>query len=260
MAERAAACPAGGTTPGKRLVYFPRVLPAADTLRVVIADDHHLFREGLRTMLQEAGMEVVGEASDGADAVALARELRPDVVVLDLNMPGTSGLQALRRLARERPNIQAVVLTVSADDTDVLEALAGGACGYLLKDTRPDRLVEGIRQAAEGQVMLSGEVARALMARVRADADAHAVRGEEAMVRAEIEAGRAAAVAARPALTPREAEVLRLIAEGADNVAIGLELSISPHTVKQYVTNIFEKLGVRSRVQAAVYAVRAGLV
>ena len=246
--------------PAGRLVYFPHVPPSGEALRIVIADDHHLFREGLCALLQEAGMDVVGEASDGADAVTLTQELQPDVVVLDLNMPGTSGLQALRRLARSSPDTQAVVLTVSTQGTDVLEALAAGACGYLLKDTRPDRLAEGIRQAAEGQVMLSGEVARALMARVRADADAHAVSGEEAMERAELEAGRAAAVAARPALTPREAEVLRLISEGADNVAIGLELSISPHTVKQYVTNIFEKLGVRSRVQAAVYAVRAGLV
>ncbi len=141
---------------------------------------------------------------------------------------------------------------VSDEDADVLEALAAGACGYLLKDTRPDRLAGGIREAAEGYMVLSSEVAQSLMARVRADADANAVR-------AETEA-RAAAVDERPALTPREEEVLRLIVQGADNVAIGLELSISPHTVKQYVTNIFEKLGVRSRVQAAVYAVRTGLV
>jgi DNA-binding NarL/FixJ family response regulator len=241
------------------LLYFARVDAASNALRVVIADDHQFFREGLRGMLQDAGMEVVGEASDGADAVALAQRLRPQVAVLDLNMPGTSGLQALRRIVRSNPEIQTVVLTVSTEDDDVVEALAAGACGYLLKDTRSDWLAEGIRQAAEGQVVLSGEVARALMARVRADADAHAARGEEA-ARAESEAGQAAEVAARPALTPREAEVLRLIAEGADNAAIGQELSISPHTVKQYVTNIFEKLGVRSRVQAAVYAVRAGLV
>jgi DNA-binding NarL/FixJ family response regulator len=239
------------------LVYFPRVTCSENALRVVIADDHHLFREGLRAMLQEAGMEVVGEASDGADAVALAQKLEPEVVVVDLNMPGTSGLQALRRIARTNPDIQTVVLTVSAADADVLEALAAGACGYLLKDTRADRLADGIRQAAEGHMVLSSEVARALMARVRADADAKAVRAE---AKAEAGADAGGEKDERPALTPREAEVLRLIVAGADNVAIGLELSISPHTVKQYVTNIFEKLGVRSRVQAAVYAVRAGLV
>lgn len=205
-------------------------------------------------MLQDAGMTVVGEASDGADAVALARELKPEVIVMDLSMPGTSGLQALRRIAQSNPAIQTIVLTVSAEDADVLEALEAGACGYLLKDTRADRLADGIRQAAEGHMVLSGEVARALMARVRADAAQ-----SEAAAEAAAEAGEAGE-SERPELTPREAEVLQLIAEGADNIAIGLELSISPHTVKQYVTNIFEKLGVRSRVQAAVYAVRSGLV
>jgi two-component system, NarL family, nitrate/nitrite response regulator NarL len=238
------------------LIYFAHVAPSGNALRMVIADDHRLFRDGLRGTLEEAGMEVVGEASDGAEAVALARELKPDVVVLDLNMPGVSGLQALRLIEGSAPDIQTVVLTVSAEDADVLEALAAGACGYLLKDMRADRLADGIRQAAEGHMVLSSDVAQALMVRVRADADANAVRAE-----AEVKAGEEdAAAEGRAALTPREAEVLRLIAEGADNVAIGRALSISPHTVKQYVTNIFEKLGVRSRVQAAVYAVRAGLV
>jgi DNA-binding NarL/FixJ family response regulator len=216
-------------------------------LRVVVADDHHFFRDGLRGMLEAGGMDVVGEASDGNEAVALAHSLAPHVVVLDLNMPGASGLDALRALGRTCPDVQAVVLTVSNADADVLEALAAGACGYLLKDTRPDALVGSIRQAAEGQMVLSGEVAQALVAHVRAGADttddeSPAQGGEE------------------PALSPREAEVLRLIAEGADNTAIGAALSISPHTVKQYVANIFEKLGVRSRVQAAVHAVRSGLV
>lgn len=210
-------------------------------------------------MLQDAGMEVVGEASDGADAVALAQELRPHVAVLDLNMPGTSGLQALRRIRRSNPEIQTVVLSVSAEDDDVVEALAAGACGYLLKDTRSDQLADGIRQAVDGHMVLSSEVARALMTRVRADADANALRAEASAVHAEAQ-GSVQDGDGRPELTPREAEVLRLIAEGADNTAIGKELSISPHTVKQYVTNIFEKLGVRGRVQAAVYAVRSGLV
>lgn len=232
------------------MAVFPKVL------RVVIADDHHLFREGLRGMLEDAGMEVVGEASDGADAVALARELEPDVVVLDIKMPGFSGIEVLRQIERSDPDVQTVVLTVSAENADVLEALAAGACGYLLKDMRADRLADGIRQAAEGHMVLSSDVAQALTAYVRAGAEtavAEAAIAEAAAERRETEGE-------PPALTPREEEVLRLIAQGADNVAIGLELSISPHTVKQYVTNIFEKLGVRSRVQAAVYAVRAGLV
>jgi DNA-binding NarL/FixJ family response regulator len=203
-------------------------------------------------MLEAGGMEIVGEASDGAEAVALAHGLAPDVVVLDLNMPGTSGLEALRGLARTCPDVQTVVLTVSDADGDVLAALAAGACGYLLKDARADRLAGSIRQAAEGNLVLSSEIARALMAHVRAGADV-AQAGADA--RAEVEE-----TENRLALTPREVEVLRLISDGADNTEIGRELSISPHTVKHYVANIFEKLGVRSRVQAAVYAVRAGLV
>ena len=255
-----------------RLFYFPPVAASANALRVVIADDHQLFREGLKGMLQDAGMEVVGEAADGADAAALVQKLEPEVAVLDLNMPGTSGLQALRRIARSNPDIQMVVLTVSAEDGDVVEALAAGACGYLLKDTHVDRLADGIKQAAAGHMVLSGEVAGALVARVRAEAEAQPSSpgaGAEAEGAAGADAGgtgtaagaRAAeAIDERPALTPREREVLRLIVEGADNVAIGRALSISPHTVKQYVTNIFEKLGVHSRVQAAVHAVRAELV
>jgi two-component system nitrate/nitrite response regulator NarL len=247
------------------LLYFPPVDASTDALRVVIADDHQLFREGLKGMLQDAGMEVVGEAADGADAAALVAELQPEVAVLDLNMPGTSGLQALRRIARSNPDIQTVVLTVSAEDGDVVEALAAGACGYLLKDTHVDRLAEGIRQAAAGHLVISGDVAKALIARVRADADAQAVLvdagvGRGGMGAVGVVAAVEEAIEERPALTPREREVLRLIVEGADNVAIGQALSISPHTVKQYVTNIFEKLGVRSRVQAAVYAVRTELV
>jgi two-component system, NarL family, nitrate/nitrite response regulator NarL len=250
-----------------RLFYFPPVAASGNALRVVIADDHQLFREGLKGMLQDAGMEVVGEAADGADAAALVQKLEPEVAVLDLNMPGTSGLQALRRIARSNPDIQTVVLTVSAEDGDVVEALAAGACGYLLKDTHVDRLADGIRQAAAGHLVLSGDVAKALIVRVRAEVEAHpepagasAGPGGTSADAAEAAAAAGEAVEERPALTPREREVLRLIVEGADNVAIGRALSISPHTVKQYVTNIFEKLGVHSRVQAAVYAVRAELV
>jgi DNA-binding NarL/FixJ family response regulator len=223
-----------------------------DALRVVIADDHRLFRDGLRFTLEDAGMSVLGDAADGAEAVALAQELGPDVVVLDLNMPRISGLEALREIRRLSPDVQTVVLTVSAEDADVLAALAAGACGYLLKDTPVDRLASSIRQAAEGHMLLSNEVARRLTAYVRSSTET----GEPAVPPAQDRS----AEDQTPELTPREDAVLRLIAQGADNVAIGAELSISPHTVKQHVTNIFEKLGVHSRVQAAVYAVRAGLV
>jgi two-component system nitrate/nitrite response regulator NarL len=231
----------------------------------VIADDHRIFRDGLRGTLEDAGLRVVGEASDGGEAVALARELAPDVLVLDLNMPGVSGLDALRQIARRGPDVQTVVLTVSAEDRDVLDALAAGACGYLMKDSRVDQLAAAIEQAAEGHMVLSSGVARALRAHLRAGAEreaAGAQEGSRGAGKTTNGAGREAheQEPAAPALTPREVEVLQLIVEGADNVAIGVALSISPHTVKQYVTNIFEKLGVRSRVQAAVYALRAGLV
>jgi DNA-binding NarL/FixJ family response regulator len=218
-------------------VYSP-----AKRLRVVLADDHHIFREGLRGMLQENGMVVVGEAADGTEATRLAGELAPDVVVLDLNMPGISGAEAARQIVTAHPKVRVVVMTVSAAEDDVMEALGAGACGYLLKDMRLDHVIGGIRQAASGQAVLSREALQALITHERARRSVAPTTSE------------------RPALTARELDVLRLIVEGADNAAIGRELSISRHTVKQYVTNIFEKLDVRGRVEAAVYAVRAGLV
>ena len=228
-------------------------------MRVLIADDHHLFLEGLRRALEEGGLEVVAETSDGREVVSLARELHPDVAVLDLSMPDISGLEVLRGLRRSCPDVQVVILTVSNAESDVIAALAGGACGYLLKDSRADQLAISVRQAAEGQMVLSPQVAGALVEHLRAHAD-HA---PPAPQRRRCAPARASTTLEAPttvaALTPREMEVLRLIVEGADNAAIGRALSISPHTVKQYVANIFEKLGVRSRVQAAVYAIRAGL-
>jgi len=217
---------------------------SSKSIRVVLADDHHFFREGLRGMLESAGVSVVGEARDGAEAVALAAELKPDVVVIDLDMPDTAGAEALRRIVTASPEARVVVLTASADEADVLEALEAGACSYILKDTQADELVGGIRQTAGSQAVLSRELMRALV--TRASPNSHAIEQSQPAID-------------QPALTTREMDVLRLIVRGADNAAIGLELSISRHTVKQYVTNIFEKLGVQSRVQAAVYAVRNGL-
>jgi DNA-binding NarL/FixJ family response regulator len=212
-------------------------------IRVVIVDDHHFFREGLRGTLEANGMVVVGEARGGLEAVALARELVPDVLVIDLSMPHGSGVEAIERIAATQRSIQIVVLTVSSAGEDVIAALHAGASSYLLKDATLDDLVGGIRQAARGDAVLSHEIAQTLVAHVRA--------GEP-----EVTSNAGAGVP----LTTRETEVLRLIVGGADNASIGRELSISPHTVKQYVTNIFEKLDVHSRVQAAVCAVRAGLV
>jgi DNA-binding NarL/FixJ family response regulator len=221
-----------------------------EEIRVVLADDHHFFREGLRGTLEAEGIVVVGEAGDGLEAVALATDLQPDVIVMDLNMPNCSGIEATRRILAIHDDIQIVVLTVSADDADVVTALLAGASSYMLKDAKLDDLTRGIRQVAAGDAVLSGEVAGTLLARVRASARASGAEQTRANT-SEPPADRC--------LTARESEVLRLIVTGADNAAIGNELSISPHTVKQYVANIFEKLGVHSRVQAAVHAIRAGL-
>jgi DNA-binding NarL/FixJ family response regulator len=224
---------------------FDSVNRPENALRVVLADDHHFFREGLRGVLAEDDIAVVGEAANGEEAVALVGELTPDALVIDLNMPGSGGVDAIRRIVASSPTVEVVVLTVSADEADVLQALAAGASSYLLKDTRTDELAACIRQAAGGYTVLSREVTQTL--------STHALRNlpEESLAE---QAG-----AALPALTARELDVLALLVEGADNATIGRELSISPHTVKQYMTNIFEKLEVKGRVQAAVYAVRAGL-
>ena len=222
-----------------RDVVPPRTEPV---LRVVVADDHRFFREGVRGILENAGMEVVGEASDGAEAVTLTQALEPDVVVMDLNMPHLSGVEATRRILTANPAARVVVLTVSDVNTDVLDAMATGACGYLIKSDPPDALVAAVRNAMSEQAVLSRVVVERL------------VRGVAEDGRPEPPAG------PRPELTEREVEVLRLLAQGADNAAIGRGLFISPHTVKQYVAHIFEKLGVRTRTEAAVEAVRMGLV
>lgn len=218
-----------------------------DRLRVVLADGHHFFREGLRGVLETAGVNVVGEARDDTEAVALAERLEPDVLVIDLDDTQDDSYAAtLRRLATSKHAARVVVLTASTDATKVLGALEAGARGYILKDAEADHLVDGIRaQASDGQVVLSREIAFALAKGATCPGTA---------------TDRAQAAAKQPLLSPRELDVLRLIAGGADNAAIGLELSISRHTVKQHVTNILRKLGVRTRVEAAVYAVRTGLV
>lgn len=232
----------GEETVARGLIYFPAVQAADGALRVVLVDDHQFFRDGLRRLLAAAGIAVVGETGDGARAPALVRELAPDATVIDLKLPDEPGVQAIREIVAEDPGARLLVLTVSADPNDVIEALAAGACGYLVKDTHPDDVARGIWLVSKGHAVFSGEVAKEL---------ARSYRDSIRLV---------AAAHDKLALTARERDVLRLIAEGADNGAIGRELSISGHTVKQHVTSILQKLGVHSRVQAAVYAVRHGLV
>lgn len=224
-------------------LLFPDVSAPKQALRVVLADDHHFFREGLREILTTEGITVVGEASDATRAAKLVQELDPDVVVVDLKMPNATGVQAVRQIAAAPSGAHIVVLTASTDEADALDALEAGACCYLLKDTRPDELAAAIRLAAGGHAVLSRDVLRPLASHVRQRSRTVKQTAPD-----------------RLPLTARELDVIRLMAEGANNEAIGRELSISRHTVKQYVTNILEKLEVDSRVQAAVYAVRNDLV
>ena len=214
-----------------------------DELRVLVVDDHDLFRTGLRNLLAEEGVNVVGEAENGETAIRLAADLAPDVVIMDLNMPGAGGVETTKRLASLAPLSRVVVLTISADDDDVMNAVMAGACGYLLKDSSIQELIAGIRAASEGESLISPQIAAKVLQRLRAqskDVDAAAT------IRAE--------------LSDRELEVLKLIANGKDNAQIASELFISPKTVKNHISNILMKLQIENRIQAAVYAVRSGIV
>ena len=214
-----------------------------DELRILIVDDHDLFRAGLRHLLGEQGVKVVAEASDGGTAIRLAQELAPDVVVMDLNMPGLSGVETTQELTGHLPTCRVVVLTISAEDEDVARAVVAGACGYLLKDSSIQELVAGIRAAAAGDALISPYVAGKLLQRLR---DEWSPAEELETIRAE--------------LSEREIEVLKLIANGKDNADIAGELFISPKTVKNHISNILMKLQIENRIQAAVYAVRSGIV
>ena len=212
-----------------------------DGTRVVVVDDHELFRGGLVHLLEERGVNVVGEAGLAADGIKLVLELSPDVVLMDLNMPGMSGIEATQRLAAAAPLVRVVVLTVMAKDRNVMDAVLAGACGYMLKDAPIDQIIEGIRAAAMGESLISPKIASRLLARVREPQNI-----EPDLANAE--------------LTPREVEVLELMARGMDNPQIAQTLFLSQHTVKNHVSSILVKLQVQNRIQAAVRAVRSGLV
>ena len=205
-------------------------------IRILIADDHSVVRQGLRMFLGlDRDLEVIGEARDGAEALHLARELRPDVVLIDLLMPVMDGIAAIGAIRRELPDVEAIALTSVLDDNSVVGAVRAGAIGYLLKDTEADDLRRAIKAAAAGQVQLSPKAAARLMREVRAPDSPEA-------------------------LTEREIDVLRLLAQGQANKQIAGSLQIGEKTVKTHVSNILAKLGVPSRTQAALYAVRIGLV
>ena len=206
-------------------------------IRILIADDHSVVRQGLRMFLGvDPELEVIGEARDGTEAVHLARQLSPDVVLMDLLMPGMDGIHATAAIRREIPDTEVVALTSVLEDTSIVEAIRAGAIGYLLKDTEAHELVRAIKAAASGQVQLSPEVAARLLNEVRTPETA------------------------REPLTDRETEVLRLLAAGSTNKEISQALFIGEQTVKSHVSHVLNKLGVPSRTQAALYAIRNGLV
>ncbi|MGN8247012.1 response regulator [Cellulomonas soli] len=204
-------------------------------IRVIVADDHPVVRSGLVGMLGvEPDLEVVGEAADGAEAVTLATTLRPDLVLMDLRMPGTDGATATGQIVATLPGVRVLVLTTYETDTDILRAVEAGATGYLLKDTPRDQLVAGVRAAARGEAALSPSVALRLVQQVRGgDGDR---------------------------VTPRECEVLAGVARGLSNAAIGRELFITEATVKTHLLRIFAKLGVDDRTRAVTVALERGIL
>jgi NarL family two-component system response regulator LiaR len=215
------------------------------SIRVAIADDHAVVRQGLRTFLElQDGMDVVGEAADGEEAVKLVEDTAPDVVLLDLVMPRVDGLEAIRRIRERAPATRILVLTSFADDNTVLPAVRAGAAGYLLKDVQPPELAGAIRTVHGGEALLAPSVATMLVEQLAAEDGA----------------GGAARAGDDHHLTPRELEVLAELARGRANKAIAFELGVSERTVKTHVSNILGKLGFTDRTQAAVYAVEHGLV
>jgi two-component system, NarL family, response regulator LiaR len=206
------------------------------SIRILIVDDHAVVRQGLRMFLDlDSDLEVIGEAENGQEALRLAHELLPDVILMDLLMPVMNGIDAITAIKQALPEVEIIALTSVLEDSSVVGAVRAGAIGYLLKDTKADELIRAIKAAAAGQVQLSPQAAARLMREVRAPESPET-------------------------LTERETEVLRLIGSGKSNKEIALALTIGEKTVKTHVSNILGKLGVSSRTQAALHAVRIGLV
>ena len=211
-------------------------------VRVFIVDDHLLFRIGLRALLEENGVEAVGDAGDAEHALDQIMRLQPDVVLMDLSLPGVSGVEATRRLSALAPDVRTLILTVATADQTVVDAVRAGASGYLLKDTPTEELIRAIDAAARGQPSLSPDATAVVLDHVRSDPDPpHAPDTETD-------------------LSWRELEVLALLAEGKENMEIAQALSISPQTVKHHISSILAKLDVPNRTLAAVKAVTRGLV
>lgn len=210
-------------------------------VRVLLADDHTLVRKGIARLLEsDPELEVAGEAADGLEALHLARQLKPDVLLMDIYMPGCDGITATRLIRQEMPEVRVVILTVSEDDQNLFNAIKSGAQGYLLKRIGPRELTEMVKTAARGEVSISsGSAARIIN-----------------------EFARRAGAPPRPEdeLTPREREVLALVAQGMADKQVAAELGLSDHTVRNHLRNSLEKLHLKNRVEGATYAVRNGLV
>lgn len=211
-----------------------------DRVRVLVVDDHPLVRQGTRDILErDPGIAVVGEAATGEEALALAEVLRPDVVMMDLGLPGMSGLEATRAIRQSHPEIKVLVLTIHDEEEYVLELLDAGAAGYLLKDVRDAELTAAVVTVAAGEAVLHPMATAVVLARLRS---------------------RGTAAPDVPCLSGRETAILQLVAEGLENRQIGERLLLSPRTVEVHLRNAFRKLGAHSRTEAAVVAIRLGIV
>ena len=214
-------------------------------IRLLLADDHRMLREGLRRSMEEVGFEIVGEASDGEDAVRQAVELKPDVVLMDVTMPEVDGVEATRRIARQTDDVRIVILTMHADADVLDEAFKAGAVGYLVKDCSTDEVASAVRLAADRETAMSPDLAASMLDEVRRIAEAEGKGdddGDERMV------------------TKREEEVLQLIADGCSTPEVAQRLFISQKTVKNHLASIYQKLDARDRTQAVLQAVRMGIV
>ncbi len=212
-------------------------------MRVLVIDDHTLFREGLESLLNARGIEVVAATGDGEHGVKLAQELKPDIVLLDIRMPALDGISVLRIIQESKPDYPVTLLTTSTEERDLLDALRAGARGYLLKDMEPDQLVQSLREIVNGQTVVSPNLTHVLAEVVQGKVPLPADQNSSLF----------------DGLTPRETEILALLAEGQSNKVIARNLGISDGTVKLHVKAILRKLNVHSRVEAAVMAVERGL-
>jgi len=212
------------------------------TMRVLVADDHALFRDGIVSLLEAAGFIVIGQAGDGQSAVEQTLTLHPDLVLLDLHMPGMNGLEALRRIKNKMPETQIVMLTVSDDEDHLVEAIQGGAEGYLLKHLDSRTFMEALASLQRGEAAMTGKSVKVLMNRLAS------------------QSARNAQKIPRVVLSPREIEILRLVAKGHSNAAISVQVSLSENTIKYHIKNILQKFGAHNRTEAVLAAVREGML